>query len=111
MAPPSFPALGDHVNMALLSMSPLTSRITDACSRALGRTAADAWPLLQGTAAATAAWVIAKYVLDHEQPFFAPIAALVALNTSVGERGLNAVRLLQGVILGIVIGEATLAVL
>ena len=79
--------------------------------RAAGRTAADAWPLLQGTAAATAAWVIAKYVLDHEQPFFAPIAALVALNTSVGERGLNAVRLLQGVILGIVIGEATLAVL
>ena len=55
--------------------------------------------------------MIARYVLDHEQPFFAPIAALVALNTSLGERGLNAVRLLQGVILGIVVGELALAAL
>jgi len=97
--------------MPLLSIRPLARRLAEAGSRALRRTAADAWPLLQGTAAATTAWVIAKYVLGHEQPFFAPIAALVALNTSLGERGLNAVRLLQGVILGIVIGEATLAVL
>jgi uncharacterized membrane protein YgaE (UPF0421/DUF939 family) len=97
--------------MALLSMRPLTRRLADAGSDAVRRTAADAWPLLQGTAAATAAWGIAKYVLDHEQPFFAPIAALVALNTSLGERGLNAVRLVQGVILGIVVGEVTLAAL
>jgi hypothetical protein len=55
--------------------------------------------------------MIAKYLFDHEQPFFAPIAALVALNTSLGERGLNAVRLLQGVFLGIIVGEATLAIL
>ena len=97
--------------MALRSMRPLTRRLADAGSQAVRRAAADVWPLLQGTAAATAAWVIAKYLLDHEQPFFAPIAALIALNTSVGERGLNAVRLLQGVILGIVIGELTLAAL
>jgi hypothetical protein len=96
--------------MALLSMRPL-ARLADAGSHAVRRTAADAWPLLQGTAAATTAWAIAKYVLDHQQPFFAPIAALVALNTSLGERGLNAVRLLQGVILGIVVGEVTLAAL
>jgi uncharacterized membrane protein YgaE (UPF0421/DUF939 family) len=75
------------------------------------RTVAAWWLLLQATAAATVAWFIATYLLDHEQPFFAPIAALVALNTSLGERGLNAVRLLQGVILGIVVGEATLLAL
>src|SRR5215210_6491859 len=75
--------------MALSSMRPPARRLADA--------------------GAPAAWVIAKYVLDHEQPFFAPIAALIALNTAVGERGLNAVRLLQGVILGIVVGELTLA--
>jgi fusaric acid resistance family protein len=69
---------------------------------------ADAWPLLQGAAAATVAWVIAKDVLDHPEPFFAPIAALVALNTSLGERGRNALRLLQGVIIGIAVGELTL---
>ena len=80
--------------MALLSMRPNGRRLADASSRAVRRTAADTWPLLQGTAAATAAWAIAKYVLDHEQPFFAPIAALVALNAAVGERGpSNTVRL------------------
>jgi uncharacterized membrane protein YgaE (UPF0421/DUF939 family) len=77
----------------------------------VGRVAEDAWPLLQKTAAATLAWVIARYVFDHPQPFFAPVAAVVALNTSLGERGLNAVRLLQGVVVGIVVGELAIAVL
>ena len=97
--------------MASVSMRALARRVAGAGSRALRRISADAWPLLQGTAAATAAWLLAKYVFDHPQPFFAPIAALIALNTSVGERGLNALRLLQGVILGIVVGEVTLAAL
>jgi uncharacterized membrane protein YgaE (UPF0421/DUF939 family) len=77
--------------------------------RAAQRWAADAWPLLQGTAAATLAWVIAKYIGDHSDPLFAPIAAVVALNASAGERGLNAVRLLQGVVVGIVAGELAVA--
>jgi hypothetical protein len=72
---------------------------------------ADAWPLLQGTIAATAAWLIARYALDHPEPFFAPIAAVVALNTSLGERGRNALRLLKGVIIGIAVGELTLLAL
>jgi uncharacterized membrane protein YgaE (UPF0421/DUF939 family) len=77
----------------------------DASSRALRRSAGYVWPLLQATAAATLAWVIARYVLGHYQPFFAPIAAVIALNTSLGERGLQALRLLQGVVVGILIGE------
>jgi hypothetical protein len=71
----------------------------------------DVWPLVQSTAAATVAWVIANHVVHHHEPFFAPIAALVSLNTSLGERGLNALRLLQGVVLGIVVGELTLLLL
>ena len=51
------------------------------------------------------AWAIAKYLVGHSQPFFAPVAAVVALNASLGERGLNAVRLLLGVVVGIVVGE------
>jgi hypothetical protein len=73
--------------------------------------AAVVWPLLQATGAATLAWVIAKHGLGHEDPFFAPIAAVIALNTSLGERGLNALRLVQGVIVGIVAGELTLLAL
>jgi hypothetical protein len=69
------------------------------------------WPLLQGTAAATAAWVIAKYIVGHPEPFFAPIATLIALNAPLGERGLNAMRLLLGVFVGILVGELTILVL
>lgn len=79
-----------------------------ASGRSLQRVLTDAWPLLQGAAAATAAWLIATNALDHPEPFFAPIAALVALNTSLGERGRNALRLVQGVIIGIAVGELTL---
>jgi uncharacterized membrane protein YgaE (UPF0421/DUF939 family) len=80
-----------------------------AAARALRQWGAEAWPLLQGTAAATAAWIIAKHVVDHHEPFFAPIAAVVALNTVRGERGRNALRLLLGVVLGITAGELTVA--
>ena len=66
--------------------------------------------MVQGTAAATAAWLIATRVVDHHEPFFAPIAAVIALNAPLGERGLNALRLLVGVVVGIAAGEvATLA--
>jgi hypothetical protein len=67
--------------------------------------------VLQGTLAATAAWVIARHVVGNHEPFFAPIAAVVALNASLGERGRNALRLLLGVIVGIICGEVALEVL
>ena len=51
---------------------------------------------MQGTLAATAAWVIAKHVIGNHEPFFAPIAAVVALNAPIGDRGLQVVRLPSG---------------
>jgi hypothetical protein len=79
--------------------------------RALRRLPSDTWLVLQGTVAATAAWVIAEHLVGNPDPFFAPIAAVVALNASLGERGRNAVRLLLGVVVGVVAGEATIAAL
>jgi hypothetical protein len=76
-----------------------------------GVVAGVAWPVLQGTAAATVAWVIAVHVVDHHRPFFAPIAAVIALNAPLGERGLNAVRLLLGVVVGISAAELWITVL
>ncbi|MDX3781457.1 MULTISPECIES: FUSC family protein [Streptomyces] len=72
---------------------------------------AETWPLVQATAAATLAWVIAVRTGDHDAPFFAPIAAVVALNFGRGERGRNALRLLLGVCIGIAIGECTVVIL
>jgi hypothetical protein len=68
-------------------------------------------PLLQGTAAATIAWVIAKRVAGHPDPFFAPLAAFISLNAPLGERGRNALRLLLGVLIGIVAGELAIALM
>jgi uncharacterized membrane protein YgaE (UPF0421/DUF939 family) len=89
----------------------LRHRMGAACSRALRRVVANMWPLLQSTAAATAAWVIARQLNNHPDPFFAPIAAVVALNAFRGERGANAVRLLVGVVVGITAGELAISAL
>lgn len=72
------------------------------------RAVADGWLLLQATVSATAAWAVARYLLDHPAPYFAPISALIALTANLGERGLHALRLLGGVVLGLVVGELVL---
>lgn len=77
----------------------------------LQRTARAAMPLVQLTAAATLAWVIALQFGGHNDPFFAPIAVVVALSSPLGERGSNAIRLLSGVLIGITAGELTVLVL
>ena len=79
--------------------------------RARRLSAPEAWLLLQGTAAATVAWVIARHVVEHPNPFFAPIAAVIGLNAALGERGRNAMRLLLGVVVGIAAGEAAIVLL
>lgn len=77
----------------------------------LHRAAIAAWPILQQSAAAVLAWVLAVDVVGHEDPFFAPVAAVVALNQTLGRRGSNALRLLLGVAVGIVVGEVALLLL
>jgi uncharacterized membrane protein YgaE (UPF0421/DUF939 family) len=65
----------------------------------------DASPVVQGTAASTAAWLIATRVVDHEEPFFAPIAAVIALGVSLGSRLRRAAELVVGVSLGVLVGD------
>ena len=79
--------------------------------RAMATAAGAAWPLFQVTLAATAAWAVALRIAGHTDPFFAPVAAVVALNAPRGERGAQAVRLLLGVTCGIVTGEVTVALM
>ncbi|WP_047868139.1 FUSC family protein [Nocardiopsis sp. RV163] len=79
-------------------------------SAALDRLSADGGSVVQATVAATAAWIIAGGLVSDHSPFFAPIAAVIALNAAGGERGTNAVRMLLGVVIGIVVGELSLAV-
>jgi uncharacterized membrane protein YgaE (UPF0421/DUF939 family) len=59
--------------------------------------------------AAGVAWFIADDLLDNEQPFFAPIAAVLTLGLAIERRGSRAWELALGVALGI--GVADLIVL
>ncbi len=50
------------------------------------------WPILQTSVAASLAYFLAAVVLGNEQPFFAPIAAVVTLGLAPGQRGAQRLR-------------------
>lgn len=56
--------------------------------------------------AAGLAWAIATEVLDQERPFFAPVAALIALALTGGQRGRRALEVAAGVTIGIAVADA-----
>jgi uncharacterized membrane protein YgaE (UPF0421/DUF939 family) len=68
-------------------------------------------PILQTSVAASLAWLIATEVVGHDQPFFAPISAVVTLGLTVGERRRRAVELAIGVAVGITIADLLVAVI
>jgi hypothetical protein len=53
--------------------------------------------LAQAAVAAGIAWELALQLPDHGQPFFAPIAAAIALGAERGTRGRQAIRMMIGV--------------
>ncbi|HEX6686014.1 MAG TPA: FUSC family protein [Candidatus Limnocylindrales bacterium] len=59
----------------------------------------------QAAIAAGLAWYVAHNLLHHVQPFFAPIAAVVVLAISVGQRLRRAIELVAGNAVGILLGE------
>lgn len=60
--------------------------------------------LVQTSVAAGLAWYLAHDVLDHPQPFFAPIAAAMSLSISNVLRAQRTVQVMIGVTLGIGMG-------
>lgn len=75
-------------------------------ARAGGRRLAfAALPIVQCSLAAGLAWTVAADVVGHEQPFFAPIAAVISLGVSLGQRLRRAVELVVGVSVGVLVGD------
>jgi uncharacterized membrane protein YgaE (UPF0421/DUF939 family) len=62
-------------------------------------------PVLQAAMASALAWFVAHRVLGHAQPFFAPIAAAIAMSTSRVQRSRRIAQMVSGVLLGIVVGD------
>jgi uncharacterized membrane protein YgaE (UPF0421/DUF939 family) len=73
------------------------------------RIVAGARPILHSAVAASLAWLVATELVGHEQPFFAPISAVITLGLTVGQRRRRAVELAIGVVTGIAIADALVA--
>ena len=80
-------------------------------SEARGRLTESLWPVTQAAAAAGLAWLVAHNLLGHAQPFFAPIAAAIALSTSAVRRARRIVQMIAGVMIGIAVSEGAAAVM
>ena len=69
------------------------------------------WPILQTSVAASLAYLLAAVVLGSEQPFFAPVAAVVTLGLAPGERGRRAVEVALGVAVGLAIADVIVRII
>jgi uncharacterized membrane protein YgaE (UPF0421/DUF939 family) len=61
--------------------------------------------IAQCAVGAALAWLVAKEVLGHPQPFFAPTAVLVCVGVGLGQRLRRVAELVVGVSLGIGVGD------
>jgi uncharacterized membrane protein YgaE (UPF0421/DUF939 family) len=78
---------------------------SDRVAQAIGRVRTSFWPAAQAALAAALAWLVAHRALGHTHPFFAPIAAAIALSTTHLKRSPRIVQMLIGVLLGIGVAE------
>src|SRR3954453_14024087 len=63
------------------------------------------WHIAQCAVAAAVAWLLARTALGHQQPFFAPLAAIVSLGLSYRQRLQRVAEVTVGVALGVLIGD------
>ncbi len=71
----------------------------------VARLADKRWHVAQCAIAAGVAWFVAADILDHPTPFFAPIAAVVSLGTSYGQRLRRVAEVTLGVAIGVLIAD------
>jgi uncharacterized membrane protein YgaE (UPF0421/DUF939 family) len=63
------------------------------------------WQIAQCSLAAATAWLVAQHLLGHPAPFFAPVAAVVSLGISFGQRLRRVGEVTIGVALGVGVGD------
>jgi uncharacterized membrane protein YgaE (UPF0421/DUF939 family) len=71
----------------------------------LARVRAKRFHIVQCAVAAGVAWLIASDLLGHQTPFFAPVAAVVCLGTSYGQRLRRVAEVTLGVALGVFLAD------
>ena len=63
------------------------------------------WAVVQTALAASISYFLAVVVLGQEQPFFAPIAAVISLGLTLGERGRRTIEVVLGVAVGLLVAD------
>ena len=71
----------------------------------VSRLRAKSWQVAQCALAAGVAWFIAADLLGHQTPFFAPIAAVLSLGTSYGQRLRRVAEVTIGVAVGVLVAD------
>jgi uncharacterized membrane protein YgaE (UPF0421/DUF939 family) len=71
----------------------------------VARLRSKAWHIGQASVAAGVSWLLAKYLLGHATPFFAPVAAVVCLGTSYGQRLRRVAEVAVGVAVGLLVAD------
>jgi uncharacterized membrane protein YgaE (UPF0421/DUF939 family) len=64
------------------------------------------WPVLQTALAAGLAYFLAKFLLGHQQPTYAAVAAVITLGAAVGWAVNRAFQVVVGVTAGLLVAEA-----
>ncbi|WP_026196281.1 FUSC family protein [Corynebacterium lubricantis] len=67
------------------------------------------WQILQTALAAGVAYWVAQELIGHTTPFFAPIAVVIILSVSGGDRVKRAFELSMGCVLGVLVGDLLIA--
>jgi uncharacterized membrane protein YgaE (UPF0421/DUF939 family) len=83
----------------------LLLRVRRGFAAGIDRLRVNGWSVIQTAVAATGAYLLAIVLLGHESPFFAPIAAVVSLSVTLGQRTRRAVELVFGVAVGLMVAD------
>jgi uncharacterized membrane protein YgaE (UPF0421/DUF939 family) len=89
----------------------LFSRVREGLSSGYGRLKTSVWSVLQAAVAASLAYFVAEVLVGHAQPFFAPIAAVICLSVTLGQRNRRAVELVFGVAVGLMVADLLVLVI
>jgi uncharacterized membrane protein YgaE (UPF0421/DUF939 family) len=89
----------------------LFSKVRGGLSAGYSRLRTSVWPVLQAAVAASLAYFLADVVVGHGQPFFAPIAAVICLGVTLGQRNRRAIELVIGVAVGLMVADLLVLVI
>ncbi|WP_203417117.1 FUSC family protein [Jiangella ureilytica] len=88
------------------ALEALAQRSKESAGTRLRRVRLTALPIVQSAIGAALSWWLATIPpIDHPQPFFAPIAALIILGGGLGQRLPRVLELVGGVAVGVLVGD------